>query len=152
MTEPTNNTEQNADEKIVMPMHKVNMIYEIDFSKIVSKIYGRPYTFQQQDDGRDKDQGTVFIFTVPVKPEMLNDYENNSIPEEVNGDEMGVSFESWLKRDPKQHLKDDEDGHKEYAINLFWDRNFYPSVYMIIDDLHKKGILSEGKYIMYINW
>nr|DAI39746.1 MAG TPA: Ftsk gamma domain [Caudoviricetes sp.] len=35
---------------------------------------------------------------------------------------------------------------------MFWDRNFYPHVSMIIKDLENKGILKEGEYIINIDW
>jgi len=55
-------------------------------------------------------------------PEDAYDYENDTVKEKVNGDEMGVSFESWLKRDPKDAVGSLE----TFSINLWWDRNFYP--------------------------
>lgn len=60
-----------------------------DLDELVTKIYGRPYSFQQQDGC--KDRGIVNI-TVPDSAEDY-DYENDSIPEVVNGDEIRDKFE-----------------------------------------------------------
>lgn len=62
---------------------------------------------------------------------------------------MGVSFKSWLERDPEQKIpsKNSYDG-----THLWWSRNFYPDVSMIINDLHSKGLLEAGKYVIDIDW
>ena len=39
-------------------------------------------------------------FAVPAQ--IPEDYENTSVPEVINGEEMGVSFAAWLARDPKE--------------------------------------------------
>lgn len=109
-----------------------------------SETYKRPYNFQQQDGC--KGRGIEYI-TVP-EPEFF-DHEAIEIPEKVNGDEMGVSFETWLNRDPKQPIPNQT---ADYELELFWERNFYPDITMIINDLHNKGLLEEGDYIININW
>jgi hypothetical protein len=143
----------------------VKVISVQDWDRLVEKTYGKTYSFQQQDDC--KDRGTEYI-TVPCEPE---DYENDTIPEIINGEEMGVSFKSWLERDPKALLNPsakelegsdyywgntpaDEKEYKENPsnISLFWERNFYPHVSMIVNDLHAKGILEAGEYGIEIDW
>jgi hypothetical protein len=69
-----------------------------EWDALVVKTYKRPYSFQQQ--GGCKSRG-VFRFSVPDDAE---DYENEAVPEIVNGPERGVSFAAWLKRDPKVPL------------------------------------------------
>ena len=64
---------------------------------------------------------------------------------------MGVSFKAWLERDPKQKLNDKVD-RDNFSLNLWWERNFYPSIDMIINDLHKKGLIEEGEYVIEIDW
>ncbi|MCV6900900.1 hypothetical protein OE165_28100, partial [Escherichia coli] len=71
-----------------------------DWNDLVEKTYGRVYCFQQQDGGC-KDRGLSYI-TIPS--EAYDDFENDTIPEVVNGDEMGVSFKAWLERDPNKKL------------------------------------------------
>lgn len=116
-----------------------------DWDELVVKTYGRPYSFQQQDDC--KPRGREY-FTVPDEAQ---DYKNDTIPEVVNGDEMGVSFAAWLARDPKQKLpgKDDKDS---FSLELFWDRNFYPELQMVANDLHARGLLEAGDYTIDIDW
>ena len=72
------------------------MISVSDWDDLVVKTYGRPYSFQQQDGCQAR--GT-FHLSVPDSDE---DYENDTVPEEVNGDEMGVSFAAWLAARPIQ--------------------------------------------------
>ncbi len=116
-----------------------------DWDELVSETYGRSYSFQQQDGC--KDRGTEYI-TVPCEPE---DYENDTIPEIVNHSEMGVSFKAWLERDPSKKLPNRED-EDNWVLDLWWDRTFYPHVSMVINDLHSKGLLEEGKYGIEIDW
>ena len=117
-----------------------------DFDKLVQETYGRPYCFQQQDDCKGRG---VEHFSVPSK--WAEDYENDSIPEVVNGSKMGVSFKAWLERDPEQKLpgKDDQDSH---SLELFWERNFYPDFGTLVNDLHEKGLIEEGEYTIEIDW
>ena len=74
-----------------------------EWDKVVIETYGRPYSFQQQDNCKDRG---MFEFTVP---EEANDYDNTIVPEIVNDPERGVSFAAWLERDPKQLLSSRED-------------------------------------------
>lgn len=89
-------------------------------------------------------------FTVPC--EYPEDYENESIPEEVNGKEMGASFAAWLARDPKQPLDSADNWVQEHGLSLFWHRNFYPSLDMIVNDLHARELLPAGNYQIVIDW
>jgi hypothetical protein len=116
-----------------------------DWDDLVQKTYGRPYSFQQQDGG--KSRGTC-EFNVP-SDDYESDFENDTVTEEVNHEEMGVSFAAWLARDPKQPLKGQE---YDFELNLWWERNFYPSIDMVIKDLHEKGLIEAGEYIIQIDW
>lgn len=114
-----------------------------DWDNLVVKTYGRPYNFQQQDGCKDRQR---FYLAVPDEAE---DYENDTIPEKINGAEMGVSFKAWLARDPQEWNGKEND---KRFLDLFWDRNFYPNVQMIANDLHEKGLLPEGEYTIDIDW
>lgn len=114
-----------------------------DWDNLVIETYGRPYSFQQQDGC--KSRGVVHL-SVPAE---ADDYERESVPEIVNHPRMGVSFAAWLKRDPKAPLAGDETNH---SLILWWDRNFYPDVQMIVNDLHAKGLLEAGDYTINIDW
>ncbi len=128
-----------------MKVKKVNFIDVDDWDDIVVKTYKRPYSFQQQDGC--KSRGIVEI----TVPERADDYKNDTIPEVVNGNEMGVSFAAWLARDPKKKLpgKDDQDS---FSLELFWHRSFYPNIQMVANDLHAKGLLNAGDYTINIDW
>ncbi len=116
-----------------------------EWDDFVEATYGRPYSFQQQDGC--KDRGT-FRFKVPDED---MDYENDIVPEVVNGDEMGVSFAAWLERDPTQKLSNPGD-QDDFSLLLWWDRSFYPDIQMIANDLHMKGLLEAGDYMIDIDW
>ena len=129
---------------------KITTLQRIDINDLnncVEETYGRSYNYQQQDGC--KSRGAVYI-TVPC--EHPHDYENESIPEEVNGNEMGVSWAAWLARDPKQQLNTDDKWARENGRRLFWCRNFYPSIDMVVNDLHVRGLLPAGEYQIMIDW
>ena len=127
-----------------MKIKTVKMIDVNDWDDFVQKTYGRPYNYQQQNGCQNR--GT---FNLTVPSEEANDYENDAVPEIVNGPEMGVSFAAWLKRDPKQPLNDDKE---TVYINLWWTRNFYPDIEVVANDLHAKGLLEAGEYVINIDW
>ena len=85
------------------------MIDLSDWDQLVQDTYNKPYSFQQQDGCQPRGS---FHLNIPY--EDTNDkYMNDSIPEIINGTEMGVKFNVWLSRDPneplnptKQELKD----------------------------------------------
>ena len=122
------------------------VIDSFDFDKVVQETYGRPYTFQQQDGCKERQNVSV---TVPVQhPE---DFDNDTVPEVVNHSDMGVSFKAWLERDPKQKLKNKDD-QDDWCTALWWERNFYPNVDMVLNDLHSKGLVEAGDYTINIDW
>lgn len=116
-----------------------------DWDNLITKTYNRPYNFQQQDDCKERQQVYIKI------PDHPSDFENDTIPETVNHEERGVSFEAWLARDPKQPLKG-KNPQNSWSIDLWWDRNFYPDVQMVANDLHSKGLIEAGEYYINIDW
>ena len=129
-----------------LKINTVKMIPLIEWNRFVSEVYGRPYHFQQQDGCIS--QGT-FELTVPS--EEAYDHENDTLPEIVNHEEMGVSFSAWLKRDPETPLNGEKDC-RDFHIRLWWERNFYPDILMVANDLHSKGLLEAGEYVIDISW
>lgn len=115
-----------------------------DWDDLVEKTYGRIYSFQQQDGCKPRGKHHL---TVPGDPEDM--FENDSVPEEINGDEMGVSFKAWLARDPKEWNGKPE---KRLCLDIFWGRNFYPDVQMVANDLYAKGLIPAGEYVINIDW
>lgn len=122
-----------------------------EWDKLVQDTYGRVYSFQQQDDCKERGR---YRFTVPEKADESEMHD--SIPEVVNHNIMGVKFDAWLARDPKQPLDGAGDVKEHYsdqwAIDLWWARNFYPDIQVVANDLHSKGLLPAGKYTIDIDW
>ena len=110
----------------------VGLIQLSAWNRMVTKTYGRPYNLQQQDG--EKNRG-IFKLTVP---EAFEEYNPDTIP--VNGDEMGVSFAAWLTRSPNR------------VLETWWERHFYPDVQAVANDLHAKGLLPAGEYVINIDW
>ena len=130
----------------MLKVKRKKVIDSFDFDKLVQETYGRPYTFQQQDGCKERQNVGI---TVPVQhPE---DYDNDTVPEVVNHSDMGVSFKAWLERDPKQKLTNKGD-RDDWSLGLWWDRNFYPNVDMVLNDLHSKGLIEAGDYTINIDW
>ncbi len=145
----------------------VKVIDCFDWDELVQETYNKIYCFQQQNGCRDR--GT-YDLTIPCEWDDEDDM-NDEIPEIINGDKMGVKFEVWLKRDCKESLnptdkelkscnyywgKTDEDKEKwkndTSHINLFWERNFYPDINTVANDLYRKGLIEAGEYVIDIDW
>lgn len=128
----------------MIKVKNVKMIGVRDWDRLVSETYGRPYTFQQQDGCQSRG-----IFKLTIPSEYTEDDEmNDEIPEIINGSIRGVKFEKWLERDPKQPVN----GRTDYAIDLWWDRNFYPDIHTVANDLHERGLIEAGDYSIEIDW
>ena len=116
-----------------------------DWNDLVENTYGKPYNFQQQDGCQNR--GLVGL-TIPSK--WTDDEEmNDAVPEVINGSEMGVKFDVWLKRDPQEWNGNEGD---KTSLDLFWYRNFYPDLQTIANDLHSKGLIKAGNYSINIDW
>ena len=119
-----------------------------EWDDLVISTYNKPYSFQQQYGCQSR--GIVNI-TIPT--EWNNDKNmHDSIPEKVNGPKMGVKFDIWLSRDPKQPLADEEEPSSQWEIDLWWDRNFYPDLQTVANDLYTKGLIEAGDYSIEIDW
>lgn len=121
-----------------------NIIDSFDWDRLVVETYGKPYCYQQQNGCQDRG---VFRFKVP---DVDDDFKRDTVPEKINHEKMGVSFAAWLKRDPKTPLRDGTT--EEWGIGMWWERNFYPDIQMVANDLHAKGLLDAGAYAIEIDW
>lgn len=130
-------------------MKKVTLIHHDEWDDLVRQTYGKPYWIQQQCGCMAN--GSLIDLSVPGEP---GDYTKESIVEIVNGPEEGVSFKSWLAREPKEPLKDEKEGQKdgEFYLDIFWARNFYPDIQTVANDLYERGLLDAGDYIIRIEW
>lgn len=124
----------------------VKVISSQDWDDFVQSVYKKPYQLQQQDGCRDRG---LLEFSVPDEAD--EEDMHDSIPEVVNGSEKGVKLLSWLIRDPKQRL-DQEDSGYEWVTEMWWHRNFYPDFQTLVNDLHAKGLLEAGEYAINIDW
>ena len=128
-------------------MLKIKQIQVIDcqdWDDLVTETYGRPYRFQQQEGCQSRG-----IVNINIPDESHDEEMNDDIPEVVNGDIMGVKFEKWLARDPKTPIKNQK---YDYELELFWERNFYPELQAVANDLHSKGLIEAGEYTIDIDW
>ncbi len=114
-----------------------------DWDEAVVATYGRPYKFQQQNGCQER--GTFGLSA----PGDVDGEWPDTVPEIVNHDEMGVNFAAWLARDPGQPLAD---GRTSYSLQLWWERNFYPPIQAVANDLSSKGLLEAGDYLIDIDW
>ena len=122
-----------------------------DWDALVTETYGRPYSFQQQDGCKCRGRESLYVLS---DPDLVYDFDAESVPEIVNGDEMGVSFNAWLARDPNQllsELRPDWDTGIS-SLELWWERNFYPTSESVAHDLFKRSLLEEGEYVINIDW
>lgn len=124
-------------------MKTVKVFQSHEWDKLVSKHYGRPYNFQQQDGCKGNG---VHEFKVPDIT--FDHHMHDKIPETVGTPMMGIRFDSWLKRDPEQLLPDMKE---RWARDMWWERNFYPDFQTVANDLHGKGLLEAGEYMIIID-
>ena len=120
--------------RFILKAHQLN--------QLVMQTYGRPYAFNQQEDSKGTD---VHFYDIPV--ENPRDYSRTEMPDVINGLQQGISFETWLNRDITQWNGKPENAHQ---LKLFWVRNFYPCVEMVLNDLQVKDLIPAGKYAICI--
>lgn len=116
-----------------------------NWDKLIEDTYGRPYNLQQQDGCMERQ-----MLRISIPGESCDDEQHDSIPEVVNGEEMCVKFATWLARDPKQDLADGKTN--SWSVKLFYERNFYPELQTVANDLHAKGLIPAGDYLIEIDW
>ena len=107
--------QQASNEESMLKYKNEKMVSVQDWDAFVIENYGRPYSFRQQDGCKPRGVHRIEV------PSEVEDYPNDSVPEVINGEKMGVSFEAWKKRDPKAPVGDRKE---DWEINMFWDRNF----------------------------
>lgn len=121
-----------------------NVVDHSALDTLITQIYGRTFSYQQQDGCKSRSRECI---SVPI-PDPY-DYENDTVEEVVNGNEMGVSFKAWLERDPNKPLPTQR---HDFELGLWWKRNFYPHIDMVLNDLYEKGFIPEGDYVIDIDW
>jgi len=97
---------------------------EYHFSQYVSEHYKRPYCLQQQGD-KLSNGSAVFL----------------SVPGEGCGDHYeAVSLEEWLNTPVDA-----------YKYDFEFTRECYPELEIVASDLHAKGLLAAGEYIIQVD-
>lgn len=132
-----------------MPQLRINTVKTIlarDWNSFVTEVYGRPYNFQQQDGCRHRGAYELSVHN-EYDPEFDAGYDRDTIKEDVNTTEMCVSLKGWLARNPEQPLPDQRDN---YELKLWWERNFYPDVEVLAQDLYHRNLLPAGEYLILI--
>ncbi len=129
-----------------MKIQNVKVVDSYDWDEFVTETYKRPYVFQQQMGCRDRG-----AFKISIPNEANDDCFPTEVPEEVNHPQMGVTFAAWLQRDPKEPLPC-EKVVGGWQCLLWWERNFYPDIQTVANDLHKKGLIEAGDYLINIDW
>lgn len=117
-----------------------------DWDQLVIDAYGKYYSFQQQDGCKSRQHVRITI------PDEADDYNNDTVPEIVNHSRRGVSFAAWLARDPNQKIPVKKSDFGNDFTDMWWERNFYPDVQMIANDLCSKGLIEAGEYTIDIDW
>ncbi len=107
-----------------MKIKTIKVIDVSDFDQLVQKTYGKMYSFQQQEGCKERG---MYPITVPE-------------PNPEYYDEEIVSLEDWIATP--------NDEHDKFA----WQRDFYPSPGIVINDLYKKGLLEKGEYSIEVDW
>lgn len=114
-----------------------------NWDALVTETYGRPYSLQQQDGCM---QRGVVRLEVPAE---ATDHKASSIPEEINGEQQGVNFAAWQARDPATPVGNRA---RPWEIEMFWHSNFYPDLQTVANDLHARGLVEAGSYLIDIDW
>ena len=117
-----------------------------DWDDLVQKTYNKPYCFQQQDGCQSR--GNI---TIDISKEEIEDYYDLEIPFKINGNVMGVNFNTWLNTTVEEINEKHPESYKGQNI-LWWDRNFYPNLQIIANDMCRKGLIESGEYMIDIDW
>ncbi len=125
----------------------VRLVELRDWNELVVATYGRPYNFQQQRGCMNR--GTEELL-VEGNYKGEDFFEQTEIPETTNTYEMGVTLEAWLSRDPKQRLSEEE--NSDWELEMWWERNFYPDIDFLAEDMANRGVLEPGTYVINIDW
>lgn len=122
----------------------IRQVSDSDFDDLVMATYGKSYSVQQQAGCRDR--GVIDI-TVPSVYDYNDDYADN-IEQAIADDLYGVKWDDWLNLDPNDLRLGEENWERE--MNL--QRNVYPPMHDLINDLYAKGLIEAGEYQIEIDW
>lgn len=121
-------------------MVKYKVVRQIDcwdWDEYIKTHYNKPYKFQQQAGCRDR--GSVAI-TVPADPD--DDFDDDWRSKQV-------SLQEWIDAEFDGSF---DNTIEEYRTKLEGNRNFYPPLAEVINDLYDKGLLEAGDYEIIVDW
>jgi len=131
-----------------MLKYKTQRVIDVqDWDRLVEDTYKKSYSFQQQDGCKPRGSFHISIPSTDTCDEEMND----EIPFKINGNVRGVKFQVWLNttvEDINSKLPESYIGQN----TLFWDRNFYPDIHTVANDLYNKGLIEAGDYTIDIDW
>lgn len=154
----------------------VKQINESEFSELVRKTYNRPYRLQQTDGCYSRGS-----FTLTISSNGCEAYPTTAMSNGGDG-ESPVSFQEWIQRDRNEPIPISEKDIEAYEAlknssisnksfydpnnesnkksrevggllnTLWWEREFYPDLNELLDDMLSRGLIEEGEYEMEIDW
>lgn len=126
-----------------MELRVIKNVTDNEWNKLVVDTYSRPYNLQQQNGCMDRQ-----TIEIEVPSEATNDSKmHKELPYRECSEVMGVQFETWLKADPEVQV-----GEYDWETELWWQRNFYPDLRTVANDLYERGLIEEGIYSIKIDW
>lgn len=115
------------------------VVDSFDLDRLVQDTYGKGFCYQQQDGCKSKGSE---VWDIPTK---FSGVHLDVKPEDVKNTTYGTTFKTWLESDLYEHFPNKE-------VGLKYERNFYPPLGDVLNDLHSKGLIEEGRYRIVIDW
>lgn len=133
----------------MLKTHHVNLVSDHDWDEFITATYKKSYCFQQQAGCRDR---CTYEFSLPLECEPGGyELDLEDVPATLKTFAMQTTFAKWLERSEKEPLSSDTSQSKS-ALELWWQRHFYPAPEVIADNLYKRGLLPAGDYVIEIDW
>lgn len=129
----------------MIKIKEVKLIEDRDWDELVKEVYGKKYYCLQQQDGC-MDRG-IIRFSLPITD---IDFEGHpELPNRLGIEEMCVDLNTWVSRDDEKKLDNQKYG---WELESYWERHFYPNFEAVASNLHTRGYLEDGEYIINIFW
>jgi hypothetical protein len=120
-----------------MRIKSVKLIDETEFSQLVREAYGRPYRLQQQDHCMG--QNEIELITIPDEGIDIDDPQR---------------FEEWRDAEAPESRGVDQFGDMrwDWEVELHWEREFYPPLQELVNDMYERSLLPQGDYAIRAYW
>lgn len=112
---------------------QINQIDSGDFDKFIRSFYKKPYCIQQQNGCMSR--GAI-EFSIPL----INDDSILFNVELFDYLDDLPSLQEWLLKDPSEKVEGIT------FLDIYWERDFYPKLSEILNDLYEKQKIVEGDY------